>query len=43
MDKEQAHQILVKVTAMLKLNRADHNAVNQALETLRPERAKEKK
>ena len=36
MDKTQAYNIIVNVTAQLQLNRADHQTIVQALEVLKP-------
>lgn len=37
MNKQQAHQLLTQATAMLQLNREDHQKIVMALEVLKPE------
>lgn len=43
MEKQQAWEIIYKVTGMVTLSREDHQKVLQALEALKPEDKKEDK
>ena len=43
MTKQQARELLVKATALLKLSREEHQAVSQALQELKPEEEKKEK
>ncbi len=43
MDTKQARELLVQATGLLKLDRAEHQAVSKALEVLKPKEEKEEK
>ena len=42
MTKEQAYQLLVQATAMLKVTREEHQTIAKALDVFKPEEEKKK-